>query len=70
MRTYALRHAGKFKQVAFFCTEGGSGDRRVFDESQRICGRPPLATIAVTDRKLDPPKHARPLSSFLAHLAA
>jgi flavodoxin len=70
VRTYALRHAGKFKQVAFFCTEGASGDRRVFDELQRICGRQPLATVVVKERELEPPKHAQPLKRFLAHLAA
>jgi len=68
VRTYALRHAGKFRQVAFFCTEGGSGERRVFDELQRICGRAPLATIVVRERELEPAKHARPLKLFLAHL--
>lgn len=70
VRTYARRHAGKFKQVAFFCTEGGSGERRVFEELQRICGRPPLATIVVRERELEPPKHARPLKRFVAQLAA
>jgi flavodoxin len=70
VRTYARRHAGQFKQVAFFCTEGGSGDRRVFDELQRLCGRPPLATIVVKERELAAPKHARRLKRFLAHLAA
>ena len=69
VRTYAHRHAGKFKQVAFFCTEGGSGERRVFEELQRICGRPSLATIAVKERELEPPKHAQPLKRFLAELA-
>jgi flavodoxin len=70
VRTYARRHAGKFKQVAFFCTEGGSGDRRVFDELQRICGRPPLATIVVKEHDLEPSEHAQPMKRFLAHLAA
>ena len=70
VRTYARRHAGQFKQLAFFCTEGGSGERRVFDELQRICGKPPRATMAVKERALDPPKHAKALARFLAQLAA
>jgi len=70
VRTYARRHAGQFKRVAFFCTEGGSGDRRVFDELHRICGKPPRATMAVKERELDPPKHAKSLKSFVAQLAA
>jgi len=70
VRTYARRHVGQFKQVAFLCTEGGAGERRVFDELERICGRRPLATIVVKERELEPPMHARPLKRFLAHLAA
>lgn len=70
VRTYVQRHAGQFKQVAFFCTEGGSGDRRVFDELQRICGKPPLATLAVKAGELDPLEHAQPLKRFVAQLAA
>jgi flavodoxin len=70
VRTYARRHAGQFKRVAFFCTEGGSGDRRVFDELTRTCGKPPRATMAVKERELDPPKHAKSLKRFLAQLAA
>jgi len=70
VRTYARRHAGQFKRVAFFCTEGGSGERRVFDELQRICGKPPLATIAVTERELNPREHAQPIKRFVKQLAA
>ena len=70
VRTYALRHARAMKQVAFFCTEGGSGDRRVFAELERICGRPPLATIVVKESDLAPPKHAQVLKRFVSHLAA
>lgn len=70
VRTYARRHAGQFKQVAFFCTEGGSGDNRVFDELQRLCGKPPRATMAIKERELDPADHAPSLARFLASLAA
>jgi flavodoxin len=70
VRTYARRHAGQFKQLAFFCTEGSSGDRRVFDELQRLCRKAPVATMAVTERELDPPRHARPMKRFVAQLPA
>jgi len=69
VRTYATRHAGQFKRVAFFCTEGGAGDSRAFAELQRICGKPPLATIAVKEGELGQPRHAQPLRRFLAQLA-
>lgn len=69
VRTYARRHAAHFKRVAFFCTEGGSGERRAFAELRRICGQAPLATIAVKENRLDRPRHAVQLRRFLAHLA-
>lgn len=68
VRTYTTRHAGEFKRVAFFCTEGGAGESRAFAELQRICGKPPLATLAVKEDELDPSRHAQPLQRFLAQL--
>lgn len=70
VRSYARAHAEQFRQVAFFCTEGGSGDRRAFDELQRICGKPPRVTLAVTDDELDVGGHAQPLRRFIARLAS
>lgn len=70
VRTYAVRHASRFKRVAFFCTEGGAGERGVFAELQRICGKPPLATIAVKADDLGQPRQAQPLRRFIAQLAA
>lgn len=70
VRTYALQYAGHFKQVAFFCTEGGSGDQRAFDELTRICGKTPVATFVVTEKQLPEPAHSEPLRNFVARLAA
>jgi flavodoxin len=70
VRSYARQHAGQFKQVAFFCTEGGSGDQRAFAELSRICGLTPVATIAVTERQMAEPAHREPLQGFVARLAA
>lgn len=69
VRSYAVRHARQFKRVAFFCTEGGSGERRAWAELQRICGKPPLATIAVKEGDLERPRHAQPLQRFVKRLA-
>lgn len=70
VRSYARQHAGEFRQLAFFCTEGGSGDLRAFDELQRICGRMPRATLAVKEPDLAPSRHAQPLRRFVAQLSA
>jgi flavodoxin len=68
VRTYARQHAAEFKEVAFFCTEGGSGDQNAFDELGRICGKQPLATFAVTEKNLSEPAHSGALQKFLAQI--
>jgi flavodoxin len=70
VRSYVRQHAAQFKQVAFFCTEGGSGDRRAFDELGRICGKVPVATMTVTERLLAAPAHVEPVCGFVARLAS
>lgn len=69
VRSYVRRHAEAFKDVAFFCTEGGSGEARVFGELERLCGRPPRVTLTVREAELAAPLHRRPLHRFLARLA-
>ena len=69
VRSYVQRYAKQFKQVAFFCTEGGSGDQRAFDELARICGKKPVATFALTEKQLPEPAHKEPLQSFVARVA-
>lgn len=70
MRSYALQNATRFKRVAFFCTDGGLGSRRVFAEFGRLCGRPPVATFLVTAPPLaaQEPKHPDPLQQFMSRL--
>ncbi|MFM9916752.1 MAG: flavodoxin family protein [Rhizobacter sp.] len=68
MRSYVRRHAQRFKQVAFFCTEGGLGDRLVFAELGHLCGRDPIATYQVTEPYLPEPIQQAPLLEFMARL--
>lgn len=70
VRSYAVQQAPRFRQVAFFCTEGGSGHERVFEELRRVCGKKPVATLAVTERQLAKPEHSEPVRGFVARLAA
>lgn len=68
VRTWLRRHARQLRRVAFFCTEGGSGDKLVFDELRRRCGLEPLATMALRERDLGQPRHAQPLRRFVERL--
>ena len=49
MRTYITEQSDSFKQVAFFCTEGGSGGANAFDQMSKIIGQSPVATMEVTE---------------------
>ena len=52
MRAYIAAHASEFCDVAFFCTEGGSGGQRAFGQMKRLCGKSPLATLEITEAEL------------------
>lgn len=47
IRTYITESKGDFKNVAFFCTMGGSGDEGTFSEMTEVTGKKPLATLAL-----------------------
>jgi len=53
MRAYVVEGRHRFRQVAFFCTMGGSGAERVFADLAKLCGKTPVATLSVTDAEID-----------------
>ncbi len=65
VRSYVRQFAAQFKQVAFFCAEGGSDDERVFAALGRACGKRPIATFAVDRKHLPPAAHIERMSDFL-----
>jgi menaquinone-dependent protoporphyrinogen IX oxidase len=52
VRAFARAQAAAIRRTAFFCTMGGSGSDRAFDDLQRELGRSPVATLALTERDL------------------
>ena len=68
LRTYLRQYAGRFKQVAFFCAEGGSSDARTFAELSKLCGKQPIATFAVERKHLPPAAHMEGVSGFMDNL--
>lgn len=47
VRTYLSENKDKFKKTAFFCTLGGSGDKKTFAEMEKIIGQKPAGTLAL-----------------------
>lgn len=69
MRSYLTAHKGEFKQVALFCTLGGSGADKVLSEMEALCERKPVATLAVTDAEVKHGRYGGALGEFAAAIA-
>jgi flavodoxin len=52
VRTYVRAHAGEIKNVALFCTMGGSGGQTVISELTSLCGRTPISSLILTDAQI------------------
>jgi hypothetical protein len=70
LRSYVAAHAAQMKQIAFFCTQGGSGAEKVFRDLAQLCGKEPLATLAVSDRELIGRAYAKKLENFTTAIRA
>jgi flavodoxin len=57
IRTYISNNKEKFKQVAFFCTTGGTGIDKTFLEMEVLCGKQPIATFSATARQVKTNKY-------------
>ena len=53
VRSYIMEERRNFGRVAFFCTMGGSGAERVFATMAALCGKTPVATLGLTDARVD-----------------
>ena len=69
MRSYAIAQKNKFKRVAFFCTEGGSGGPRLFRQLQTLCDKPPVATLEVTEGELKSGAYAGKTQEFIQQIS-
>ncbi len=68
VRTYLLRHRGRLRRVAYFCTYGGSGQEKVLGDMVQLCGRPALDTLALRDKDITTTRHRDTLTRFAHQL--
>lgn len=68
IRTYILANRDRFKQVAFFCTMGKNGDAKAFAGMAELCGRKPLATMALLAEEVKMRQCQSGINGFLAEL--
>ena len=69
MRAYIAEHSSSFNQVAFFCTEGGSGGERAFKQMSAMIGKQPVATLEVTEPDLKNGADKVKLAAFADEIA-
>jgi len=69
MRAYIAGHKSKLNQVAFFCTEGGSGGKRAFRQMADLIGKQPVATLEVTESDLRTGADQEKLNTFYHTIA-
>ena len=51
VRSYLAAYRGHLPDIAFFCTMGGRGSERAFEEMQAIAGKASRANYALTARE-------------------
>ena len=68
VRTYLTTHKGKPKKVAFFCTYGGSGSRRVLGQMADASGVKAIDVLDVREGEVKRGEHVPRVRSFLANL--
>jgi len=52
IRTYIKRRKQNFKDVSFFCTHGGSGGEKTFDEMENLVGQKPVESLELSEDDL------------------
>jgi flavodoxin len=53
MRSFVAGHAARLPEIALFCTMGGNGGDKVLGELASLCGKAPIAALALRDAELE-----------------
>ena len=69
IRAYIAEHISQFNKVAFFCTEGGSGGKRAFQQMAELIGKQPVATLEITEPDLKAGTDHEKLETFYRAIA-
>ena len=64
VRTYIYENKGKFKNVAFFCTCGSSGDVKTFGDMEDYVGITPLSKLVIISKDFQT-NHEDKLKEFI-----
>jgi flavodoxin len=68
VRAYMTQNKAALKNVAFFCTMGGSGDVGAFEAMSKIADKKPLALLSLLTKEVNEGKHAAKVAEFVKQL--
>ncbi|MCS7258220.1 MAG: hypothetical protein NZ601_02480 [candidate division WOR-3 bacterium] len=68
VRTYLIQYASQIDKIAFFCTHGSSSPENVFKELERIAGKVPIATLAISSKDFKTNKLLEKVKNFVEAL--
>lgn len=68
VRTYLNQYKGQLKQVAFFCTMGGSAVDKVFSEMELVSKAKPIKTLAITSEEVKQQLYQNKLRQFVGKI--
>ncbi len=65
MISYIKQNEGKFNDVKFFATAGGSGFESTFEQMEKYVGKAPLKTLALVTKQVKHDEFDDELASFI-----
>ncbi|MFX1575122.1 MAG: flavodoxin family protein [Promethearchaeota archaeon] len=68
IRTYISDNKTEFKNVTFFCTEGGSGGPELFEGMTKLCEKEPLSTLEITKKEIKKGAHIDKINKFIQEI--
>jgi len=68
MRTYITSNKAKFAHVAFFCTQGGTTNKPMFDEMEALCEQHPLDILAIRQNEVKAGAYQDKIRQFVERL--
>ncbi len=70
VRTYLLQNKGRFKKAAFFCTQGGAGNKGAFRDMEEASGVKPCGTFVLKTGEIVRDDYRSEVKRFVEGLSA
>jgi flavodoxin len=70
VRSFLSTHRTNIGNLAAFCTMRGRDRGNTFTDIASVAGKPPVATLAISEHELGSPQHAARLDEFIAAIRA